>query len=1021
MKITEISVKRPVGTILIVLSVIVLGFFAIPNIPVSFWPEFVAPSLIITVPYPGVGPAEIEEQIAKPLEETLSTIDGTEKIETTCMEGVCQITVGFGYGVDFEETKLSVQERTNRARSRFPRGALEPVVLQVQDFLPPGIELGFFSETRGLNEVRDFIETKLKNRFLRLENVATVRNFGGYERHIAVKINPDKLYAYGITMTQVNGVLVSENMDVPAGKLETEHKNYFLRTSGKFEEIEDIENIIVATAAGTPVYLKNVAEVSLENKEREVITRLNGREIVGLTIREKGGGNTVAMCDEVKRELERIKRTLPGDITVQIIQDQSVFIKTSIRNVLRNAGIGAVLAGIIILLFLGSLRNTLIIALSIPISIIATFVLVDRFGLTINTISLGGLALGVGMIVDSSVVVLENIFRHLKDKGSGDRLATVVSATGEVGQAITASTLTSIVVFLPLAFLVGLFAVLLGELALTIVFALSIAIVVSLTVVPMLSFKLMRTEIKSSGVGAIAGGWQKFFNKILDLYGPVLRFSLRHRLLTVFFAFALLGASFIILVPRLDTELLPSINEGEFVVELLLPESTRLDVTNDMTLKVEEELLKRKEVDKVYTVVGVFSARGELKPNFATMTVNLKKKYYPVIESVMQDIRRRWRNFPGTRVMVRQVNVTEGMMEEPVNVRIAGDNFEILSEIGNRAYSIVKDIPGVINLKSSVQEGLSEFVIQIDRLKASELGLTGSQIAGSVRLAVLGASATNFSSYGEEYEITVQAEQSRLKTVNHLLDFPLKTVKGTTVPLRSVAQVVLDKGPSEIKRFDQQRVVEVKGDIADRSQREVIAEVQSRINDLQLPPDYYITYGGESRAIADSFQSLVYALIIAVFLVYVVMGTQFNSFLHPFTIALTIPFALIGVLLGLFVFGANISMNALLGVIMLAGIVVNNGILLIDYINQLRAGGAEKTEAIISGGLRRLRPILITSLTTIFGMLPIALGFGEGGEALQPLGAVVIGGLLTSTFLTLIVIPCVYSLLGGLSLKKKRG
>jgi len=625
------------------------------------------------------------------------------------------------------------------------------------------------------------------------------------------------------------------------------------------------------------------------------------------------------------------------------------------------------------------------------------------------------------MIVDSSVVVLENIFRHLKDKGSGDRLATVVSATGEVGQAITASTLTSIVVFLPLAFLVGLFAVLLGELALTIVFALSIAIVVSLTVVPMLSFKLMRTEIKSSGVGAIAGGWQKFFNKILDLYGPVLRFSLRHRLLTVFFAFALLGASFIILVPRLDTELLPSINEGEFVVELLLPESTRLDVTNDMTLKVEEELLKRKEVDKVYTVVGVFSARGELKPNFATMTVNLKKKYYPVIESVMQDIRRRWRNFPGTRVMVRQVNVTEGMMEEPVNVRIAGDNFEILSEIGNRAYSIVKDIPGVINLKSSVQEGLSEFVIQIDRLKASELGLTGSQIAGSVRLAVLGASATNFSSYGEEYEITVQAEQSRLKTVNHLLDFPLKTVKGTTVPLRSVAQVVLDKGPSEIKRFDQQRVVEVKGDIAGRSQREVIAEVQSRINDLQLPPDYYITYGGESRAIADSFQSLVYALIIAVFLVYVVMGTQFNSFLHPFTIALTIPLALIGVLLGLFVFGANISMNALLGVIMLAGIVVNNGILLIDYINQLRAGGAEKTEAIISGGLRRLRPILITSLTTIFGMLPIALGFGEGGEALQPLGAVVIGGLLTSTFLTLIVIPCVYSLLGGLSLKKKRG
>ncbi|MBN2355152.1 efflux RND transporter permease subunit, partial [candidate division KSB1 bacterium] len=398
MRITEIAVKNPVGTILMVLAVVVLGLFAIPGIPVSFWPEFVAPSLIVIAPYPGVGPAEIEEQIAKPLEEELSTIDGLDEMESICMDGLCRVIARFKWGVDFDEAKTAVQERTFKARSRFPRETLEPTVLQIQDFLPPGIEIGFNSDQRGLNEIRDLVEEKIKNRLLRLENVAQVQITGGFEQEVVVRVDPDRLSRHNLTLTQINAALMAENMNVPAGKIYSERNTYFIRTLGKYNKVAEIGGTIIAVKNGVPVRLQEVAQVRLENKERTTITRLNGVEVVGVSVREKSGGNTVAMCDEVKEELPRLQVALPADIQVNIIRDQSVFIKNAINSVVRNALLGAVLAAVIIFLFLGNMRNTLIIALSIPISIVATFVLIDFFGLSINTISLGGLALGVGMI-----------------------------------------------------------------------------------------------------------------------------------------------------------------------------------------------------------------------------------------------------------------------------------------------------------------------------------------------------------------------------------------------------------------------------------------------------------------------------------------------------------------------------------------------------------------------------------------------------------------------------------------------
>ncbi|WP_457565325.1 efflux RND transporter permease subunit [Caldithrix abyssi] len=1019
MKLTEVSVKRPVATFLLTLTVVVLGLFSIPKIPVSFWPEFVAPVVVVLVPYPGVGPEEIEEQIAKPLEEELSTLDDLDELETVCQNGMLRIMVRFDWGVDFDQAKLDVQDKTNKARSKFPREALEPKILQVQDFILPGIQLGFYSEKRSLDEVREFVDKKIKNQILRLPDVATATLFGGFDRNVEIRVDPQKLNFYELSLPQVAAAIARENRDVTAGKIKSDFNEQIVKLSGKFTDLDQIKKLIVANKFGRPVYLQDIAQVKFTRKERLVVSRLNGKEIVGLSVREKSGGNTVAMVKQVRRLMEELKPVFPADINVKVIEDQSIFINNAVRNVVRNALIGSVLAAIVIFLFLGSLRNTLIIALSIPLSVIATFLLIKWFGLSINIISLGGLALGVGMIVDSSVVVLENIFRHLQKNGRQNRLQTVVNATQEVGMAITSSTLTSIVVFLPLAFLVGLAAVLLGELALTVVFALTLAIIVALTVVPLLSYRLMRVDQKMSGVRKLSAWWQKAIEKLTQSYRKGIAFSLRHRVFTLLLAGIILAASLAVIFPRLDVVLLPVINQGQFEVQMELPVGTKLEKTIEVTTKIEKKILQMPEVEKTFTVIGQAVRIGETKSNSAKITVDVKSRFLEQIDRVMNEIRSYCQTIPALKTKVKQIDATAGMQTQPINVRINGDNLQTLKTLGDSALTRIKRIPGVVNITSSLQEGVPEYRLTIDRLKATELGISFTEAANALRSAVLGNPISRFSAYGQEYDIVLKLQESALQDINTVLQLPLVTRDGRVIPLGRLVKVETDRGPGEIKHFDQQRVVQILADIQGRSRREVNAEVHKILAELPLPAGYFITYGGMSRGIKDSFISLGNALLIAIFLVYVVMGSQFNSFIHPFTIALSIPLAIVGVLAGLWVFNASISTNAFLGSIMLVGIVVNNGILLLDYIGQLRARGLTKNEAIIEGGATRLRPILITSLTTIFGMLPIALGLGEGGEALKPLGAVVVGGLSTSTFLTLFIIPVVYSLLDRFKKKQE--
>jgi HAE1 family hydrophobic/amphiphilic exporter-1 len=1012
MKITEIALRRQVGTYLFIILGVILGLFSIIGMPVAFWPKFTAPTLIIMTPYPGASPEEMEEQIARPIEEQLSTIPGIDEIETTCFEGVCRIYARFDWGEDFKQAKLDVQDRVNKARSFFPRGAKEPKVLQVQDLLPPGIELGFYSDSRALNEIRDFLEKKIKSRILMLDNVANVQIFGGAEEEIAIKLKPDKLREYGLQPDQIARYLQEINQDPSLGYIKGHDYKYILRIKSKILNPLDLgDRIIGKLPNGHLIRLKEISSVQVHAKEKESNVRLNGREIVGLAIREKSGGNTIAMVNEVKELLPWIRSTLPKDVQMKIIRDQSGFIRQSIRSVLKNALLGAILAGFIIFLFLGNLRNTVIIAISIPLSIILSVILMKEFHLTLNIISLGGLALAVGMIVDASVVVLENIYRYMVEKSQKERKdAVILEATQEVGPAIFSATLTSVVVFLPLAFLLGLFSVLLGELALTVVFALSISVLVALTVIPLFSYKLMKTD--SGNKSRWTQWWGDLIETSIRYYESILRKLLHHPYRSLILITIISVAIIIVLIPGIDIELMPRINQGEFRIELEGPEGIQLSVTDSLCRIIESELLGGKEIQQTYSQVGVLSARGELKSNVASITVTVRDEAKQNINRLMQNQRTKWGQvFPGYQVVVHQTDVTEGMSRAPVNIRFSGDNLDELHQLGMHLVHRLETTPGMVNVRMTSRENLPEYHLYLNELLCWRHNLAPAQIIRYLRSLIKGNSNNRFIVQGRQYDITLRLGHAEEIQWKELKRIPITCPDGSVLLLQDIARIERKNSPSEIHRLNQQRMVEITADVHGISRRKARTLARKIVQSMTLPEDIMVSYGGESKAIRDSFTSLSMALIIALILVYVVMGTQFNSFKQPFIIAFTIPLAIIGVLIGLRVFGAPFSMNAFLGFIMLIGVVVNNGILLIDYTNRLRNEGKSVKEALVAAGKIRFRPIWMTSLTTIAGMLPLAIGIGEGGEALRPLGAVVAGGLTTSTFLTLFILPMIFSIL----------
>ena len=1027
------------------IALIVIGIISYQGLGLDLLPDMSFPISAIMVSYPGVAPEEIETLITIPLEEAVSTMNQIDTINSYSREGSSVILLSFQWGTDMDIVSLEIREKIDMVKSLLPDDASDPTVFKADPSMMPMMVMGMGSDQYALDELEKYAQDIVKPRLERLEGIAQASVGGGLEREILVSLNSEKIRANQITLDQVVMSLRRENINLPAGTVRDGNIDLLVRTIGRFESIEDINNVVITNAQGRQIYLRDIAQITDTFKEQESINYINGLPSVSFSIQKESGANTVIAANRVNRELESIEKLLPGDISLINIYDSSEFIKKTVEEVTSTLLIGAVLAILVLYIFLRSLSSTISIGLAIPISVISTFTLFYFADLTLNMMTLGGLALGIGMMVDNGIVVSENIYRH-RELGEDAMLASEEGAN-EVSQAITASTLTTISVFLPVAYVSGIAGELFKSMGLTITFSLLMSLFVALTLIPMLSSKLIRRRLKqtesfpnnySKNDSSVEGEQNetknkaetvniarrgRLFNFILKVYGSLIKGALRYRGLVVILAVVILVISFL-LISIVGTEFFPSLDQGSFNVNISLPVGTNLNITSGIVEEIEEITSTIPEVKDIFTSIGggggMGMGMGGSSSNSGSLMVTLIEQAQRErgIKEIVADLRNRIGDYPDTKINISEQDLSfSGTSGSPLSLKITGDSIEELDYTAQIIIDLLGEVEGVYDLQSSLEEVRPELHISIDREKANLYGLSAGQIATNIQDAVLGKVASHYQESGDQFDIRVRLDKEDLDNVQQLENLYISSGYGLQIPLKEIATVVSGVGPQRITRENQQRQVTVTGNISGRFLGDVVQEAQEKLSNVILPEGYNYTFAGEHQEMMESFQSLFFALIISIFLVYMIIAAQFESLLFPFAVILSVPFALIGVILALFLAGTSFNVLSFIGLIMLAGIVVNNAIVLIDYINQLRKSGIERNEAIIQGGKVRLRPILMTTLTTILAMLPMAIASGEGAEMRTPIAVTIIGGLTSSTFLTLIVVPIFYTYLDDLAKK----
>ncbi|KHE92831.1 MAG: acriflavin resistance protein [Candidatus Scalindua brodae] len=837
----------------------------------------------------------------------------------------------------------------------------------------------------------------------------------------------------GIPISLVIERLNEENINLTAGNIKEGEVEYIVRTFNEFRHVEEINDIVIDFKNKVAIKVKDIGRVSKSHKERDVITRVNGKESVEVAIFKEADANTVTVARLVKERLGGIEeklRKFSGSIRLGITFDQSRFIESSIKEVISTALWGGILAVIVLFLFLRSIKSTLIIGLAIPISIISTFFFMYISGVSLNIMSLGGLALGIGMLVDNAIVVLESIDRYHKSGHSA--IDSAIKGASEVGGAVIASTLTTICVFIPIIFVKGIAGQLFNDQALTVTFSLLISLLVAITLIPMLSSVSIRQritmDVKKEEQNAAASDeplpsrilyillyplffvFNAVFSTITKAYPAVLGIALSNKLLVFITAFSILGGSWCLFI-GLGKELIPELSQGEFSINVRKPTGTPLSGTLETVKQIENIISNNPEIETIYTIAGSTSQAGgtiaEERENIGEINVSLREKSNRRLEeAVMADLRERFKPLPAVECKFSRPAYFS--YATPVEVEIKGYNLNVIERLSEVVVAKMEEVEGLTDIKSTVEEGIPEVQIVFDRQKMSQLGLDLNTIANNVRDNVLGNVSTEFSKRDRKVDIRVRARKKDIGSVKDLGNFAVNPDGKRPIPLAAVAKINIKESPGEIRRLNQERVAVVSANLVGRDLRSVVMNIEEEISNIRMPDGYEVSVSGQSREMLVAFSSMSFAILLAVFLVYIVMASQFESLIHPFVIMFTIPFALVGVAVALFITSKPVSVIVLIGVVMLAGIVVNNAIILVDCINSRIKEGMSRREAIIEGGKIRLRPIMMTTTTTILGLLPLALGFGEGAELRMPMGITVIGGLLFSTLLTLILVPIVY-------------
>ncbi len=1004
MNLSKFSVKRPVTTFMIILIIILLGFVSFTNIQTDLFPSINLPIAAVSIRYPGASPEEVENIVTKNVENALVTVSNVEEISSTSSEGSALLIIEFNQGTDMDGAMLELNESLDLVMSYLPDDVSNPLIIQFDPNMLPIMSYSITMDGHDMWETTNWMDDVFSTRIESVEGVASVNVSGGIIKEIQITPDMEKMAELGITSQMLSQILIANNVNLPSGSVSEDTIDYSVRTLGSITSIEEISDVtFVSPTLHIPVKLADFASIDFVNTNTKSYNKVNGVDALTISIQKQSGYNTTEVAHRVEDEIAKILDDYPA-VTVTTIFDQSDYIDQMVGNVSLSALIGAILAVLILYIFLKDIRPTFIVGIAIPISVIATFVLLYFSNITLNVVSMGGLALGIGMFVDNSIVVLENIYR-LRSEGMSKKQAAIIGSKNITG-AIVASTLTTISVFLPVVFLQGMTADIFKDMALTIAFSLSTSLFIALTFVPMISSKILKKDVSTH---------HKFLDRMKKAYTRVLTWSLKRRAVVLFLALSIFAGS-VYGVLDMGTEYFPPTDEGQVSISVIMEKGTSYANTVDEVKIIEQALKDYDDIDIINATVGgssFFMNFGASSFDSGSITVNLvssedrEKTTLEFADMLREDLQ----SLTQAEIVVNVVeqNGMAMMTGSGVSVEILGSDLKVLEMIANDIRDQALTIEGVLDAETSLEKGSPELVVLPDNTKVAMSGLTTYQIAKQVSTVIQGSRLSSVRIDNED--ITLRLMNPEEITKETLGDIEFNTPYGTIVALKDLAEIKEQVGYTSISRKNQTRLLTVSTTIEEGYDTGTIGdEMNAIIDDYDIPEGYQINLSGEAEETAAAFKDLLFAMIIGVVLVYMIMAAQFESLKHPFIILFSVPLAFTGAFLALLVVGSPLSVPAFLGMIMLTGIVVNNGIILVDYINRLRRDGNSVKNAILIAGPVRLRPILMTSTTTILALVPLSLGIAEGTEMLIPLAVTVIGGLLFSTTLTLIIIPVLYSL-----------
>lgn len=1021
MKIYELSVKRPIAVIMAVLVFVVLGVYSMTMLSMEMMPEMQMSMALVYTSYPNVGSEEVENLVTKPIESAVSSVSGVSSVTSQSSEGTSMVMIEFSSNTDMDQAVLDMEKNIDLFEAYLPENAETPMVIKMDTSMMPIAMFSVSYDGYDLIQTKRFVDENIISKLEAVDGVASVNVSGAQDKQIEVVVDPQKVFGYNMTLSDVVGAIAYQNQDAPAGTTEAMGKNMSVKTVGKFKSVKNIETVPLVTNLGQVIYIRDIATVKEDYSDASTYARLNDSNAISISITAESDANTVDVVNGILDVLNKSTENY-SNFSYNMTMEQASYIEDSISSVAESAVMGGLLAIFILLLFLGSIKTSLIIGVSMPISVVTTFIGMYFSGMTLNVVSLGGLALGVGMLVDNAVVVLENIFRRRDELGEDANTASILGSK-EVIAPVIASVLTTCIVYLPILFIDNIMAIMFKQLAFSIIFSQIASLLVTFLLLPMMSSRIKNTKERNSKLNFILKPFERLMDYLYKKYEILLLWCLSHRKKM----FSILGIAVVIsifLLTQLGMTLMPSSDEGVVSISIELPNGSSLDESDEMCKKIENIVKENKSVKDIFATVGsggTTSMLGGATSNMSTITVTLDENRRKSTEEVVQEIRDDIINIPGAEISVEASSTAMSMSSDEIEFQLSGNDDEKLEEFLIKTEEVLASIDGIEETSTSISSKKQEVKIHIDPSKAARYGMSTALVSNYVKGALDGTTASQYTEDGSEYNIIVQYPDNYVENYNQLKNLQIKTSIGQWVALSDIADVNIENTSASLTRVDQKRVVTLSGKIYGTDMGTVNSEFTKKIDELGIPDGITFITSGTFETMMDAMSSLFIAILLGILLMYMVMAAQFESAKLPFIVLMTVPLAIIGVVLSLVVSWSPLSVIGCIGILMLMGIIVNNAIVLIDFVSVAKTEHADwnRTQVLIYACKTRMRPILMTSLTSVLGFLPMAVSTASGSEMMRPLATVLLGGLLVGTLLTLFVIPVFYTVFDDREIKKK--